>query len=189
MAPACMDRFSAMYVFTFDNLRSTHMADVRRRFVAGRTFLGKNKVAQVALGRSEAEAYAPQTHLVTDHLLGQCGLLFTDEEEADVVKWFDEYEVEDYARAGTVAEATIRLDAGPLPMFQHTMEPMLRDKLQMPVQLNRGVITLIAPTQLCTEGEELSPEQAQILALLKRKTARFKPKLHCKWWDGQFKKY
>ena len=53
----------------------------------------------------------------------------------------------------------------------------------------RGVITLVAPTQLCTEGEELSPEQAQILALLKRKTARFKPKLHCKWWDGQFKKY
>ena len=75
-----------MYVFTFDNLRSTHMADVRRRFVAGRTFLGKNKVAQVALGRSESEAYAPQTHLVSDHLLGQCGLLFTDEPEEDVIR-------------------------------------------------------------------------------------------------------
>ena len=80
------DRFGTMYVFTFDNLRSTHMADVRRRFVAGRTFLGKNKVAQVALGRSESEAYAPQTHLVSDHLLGQCGLLFTDEPEEDVIR-------------------------------------------------------------------------------------------------------
>lgn len=75
-----------MYVFTFDNLRSTHMADVRRRFVAGRTFLGKNKVAQVALGRSESEAYAPQTHLVSEHLLGQCGLLFTHEPEEDVIR-------------------------------------------------------------------------------------------------------
>jgi mRNA turnover protein 4 len=75
-----------MYVFTFDNLRSTHMADVRRRFRDGRTFLGKNKVAQVALGRSESEAYAPQTNLVSDHLLGQCGLLFTHEPEEDVIR-------------------------------------------------------------------------------------------------------
>jgi hypothetical protein len=86
VAHARCDRFGAMYVFTFDNLRSTHMADVRRRFVSGRTFLGKNKVAQVALGRSESEAYAAQTHLVSDHLLGQCGLLFTDEPEEDVIR-------------------------------------------------------------------------------------------------------
>ena len=83
---ACACRYGAMYVFTFDNLRSTHMADVRKRFAAGRTFLGKNKVAQVALGRSESEAHAGQTHLVSEHLLGQCGLLFTDEPEDDVIR-------------------------------------------------------------------------------------------------------
>lgn len=75
-----------MYVFTFDNLRSTHMADVRKRFQSGRTYLGKNKVAQVALGRTEAEEHAGQTHLVSEHLTGQCGLLFTDEPEKDVIR-------------------------------------------------------------------------------------------------------
>ena len=75
-------------MFTFDNLRSTHMADVRRRFVSGRTFLGKNKVAQVALGRSAPEAHAEQTNLVAEQLTGQCGMLFTDEDEAEVVRYF-----------------------------------------------------------------------------------------------------
>jgi mRNA turnover protein 4 len=74
-------------------------------------------------------------------------------------------------------------------MFQHTMEPMLRTKLGMPVKLAKGVVTLIEPFTLCKEGDELTPEQAQILTLLKYKIDTFKPALHCKWWDEQFKMY
>ena len=61
-----------------------------------------------------------------------------------------------------MASKTIELPAGPLPMFQHTMEPMLRTKLSMPVKLVKGVVTLIAPHALCTEGSELSPEEPEI---------------------------
>ena len=43
-------------------------------------------------------------------------------------RWFDEYEKQDYLRSGTPATATVQLDEGSLPMFQHTMEPMLRTK-------------------------------------------------------------
>jgi mRNA turnover protein 4 len=186
---AAIDEFESLYVFTFDELRSTHMADVRRRFITGRLFLGKNKLAQVALGKTEPEAHADQTELVSAELAGQCGLLFTNEDEEQVVRWFEEYEVADFARAGTVAQTTITLEPGPMPMFQHTMEPMLRTKLGMPVNLERGVIHLLSPFTLCSEGEELAPEQSQLLALLKHKTATFKPRLHCKWWDGQFKKF
>ena len=104
-------------------------------------------------------------------------------------RWFDEYEQQDYARAGTEASTTVELPEGPLPMFQHTMEPMLRTKLGMPVKLTKGVVTLIEPFTLCKEGDELTPEQAQILTLLKYKIDTFKPTLHCKWWDEQFKMY
>ena len=31
-----VDKFAAMYVFRFDGLRTTHMADVRQRFINGR---------------------------------------------------------------------------------------------------------------------------------------------------------
>eukprot|EP01048_Picozoa_sp_COSAG05_P025888 COSAG05_NODE_6803_length_900_cov_1.647940_3_plen_85_part_01 len=41
------------------------------------------------------------------------------------------------------AGKSIEQPAGPMPQFQHTMEPMLRTKLQMPVELRRGVITLL----------------------------------------------
>ena len=105
------------------------------------------------------------------------------------VRWIDEYEQEDFARAGTTARDTVDLAEGALPMFQHTMEPMLRTKLGMPVKLVKGVVTLIEPFTLCTEGDELTAEQAQILALLKHKMETFKPALHCKWWGEQFKMY
>eukprot|EP01052_Picozoa_sp_SAG31_P031795 SAG31_NODE_3411_length_4305_cov_2.870185_4_plen_79_part_00 len=58
---------------------------------------------QVALGQSESEAHAHQTDLVAAELQGQCGLLFSNESEAEVVKWFRTYSVQDYARAGSVA--------------------------------------------------------------------------------------
>jgi mRNA turnover protein 4 len=62
--------------------------DIRVRFADGCVFLGKNKLMQVALGKSEQEAHAHQTELVATELTGQCGLLFSDEaEEVCVRSW------------------------------------------------------------------------------------------------------
>jgi len=68
----------------------------------------------------------------------------------------------EYARSGFVAPETVELSEGPLPQFQHSMEPQLR-QLGMPTSLKKGVITLIKSFTVCKKNEVLTPEQAQIL--------------------------
>lgn len=68
----------------------------------------------------------------------------------------------EYARSGFVTPETVELPKGPLPQFQHSMEPQLR-QLGMPTSLQKGVIILIKPFTVCQSGDILTPEQAQIL--------------------------
>lgn len=60
-----------------------------------------------------------------------------------VHRWFSEFKRETFASAGDVAPLTIELNAGPLKMFQHTMEPHLR-KLGLPTKLDSGKKTTCA---------------------------------------------
>jgi hypothetical protein len=79
-----------------------------------------------------------------------------------VSDFFDTFVEMDYARGGTVAKETVKLDVGPLEQFPHSMEPHLRS-LGLPTSLQRGVIHLIKEHTVCTKGQVLTPEQAKIL--------------------------
>ncbi|EFN85263.1 mRNA turnover protein 4-like protein [Harpegnathos saltator] len=104
---------------------------------------------------------------------GQCGLLFTNRSKKQVIEWANGYEELEYARAGFVAPYSIELPEGPLPQFQHSMEPQLR-QLGMPTALQKGIITLIKPYKVCQESDVLTSEQTQILKLLDKPLATFK---------------
>ena len=47
-------------------------------------FLGKNKVMQVALGRTPEEEEADNAHVLSRYLRGQVCLLFTDKTEKEI---------------------------------------------------------------------------------------------------------
>ena len=74
-------------------------------------------------------------------LVGQCGLLFTNRAEADVIAYFKTFSHSDYARAGAKAAETVELVEGPLHQFSFSLEPQLR-KLGLPTELKKGVVTL-----------------------------------------------
>jgi mRNA turnover protein 4 len=93
---------------------------------------------------------------------GQCGLLFTDQSEQDVIDYFDTFVEKDYARSGAKATETVVLEEGPLTQFAHNIEPHLRS-LGMPTQLKKGVVTLLQEFEVCKKGKPLTPNQANIL--------------------------
>ncbi|XP_050316281.1 mRNA turnover protein 4 homolog [Anthonomus grandis grandis] len=180
----CVEKFNSIYLFTFKNMRNEKMKEVREIWKPSKFFFGKNKVIAIGLGRNAEEEVADGLHKFSKCLKGQCGLLFTDCTKQEVVDWFEDYSVEEYARSGFKATKTVTLKEGPLKQFAHSIEPYLR-QLGMPTKLDRGVVTLIKDFEVCKEGSILTPEQAKILELLEHRLATFKLILKAKWTMGE----
>ena len=85
-----------------------------------------------ALSVSEEEEYSDNLHLVSRCIKNECGLLLTNQDREEVIKFFDSHQESDFARTGGVATETLELEEGLLPQFSHSMEPHLR-KLGLPV--------------------------------------------------------
>lgn len=62
----CCDRYSYLFLFGVENMRNNKIKDVRSKWKDSRFFYGKNRVMQLALGRTEAEEYKNGLHLMSD---------------------------------------------------------------------------------------------------------------------------
>ena len=140
-----VDDYARCFVFTVENMRNNHLKELRDSWSHSKFFLGKNRVMSLALGKSEEEEYAENLHQVSKLLRNQCGLLFTNEENDKVIAFFDKHSAPDYARCGSKATETVRLEPGPLEQFPHSIEPQLR-ALGMPTALKKGVVHIVAET-------------------------------------------
>ncbi|PSS29175.1 MRNA turnover protein [Actinidia chinensis var. chinensis] len=183
------EKYSSVYVFTFENMRNLKFKEFREQLKSSsRFFLGSNKVMQVSLGRSVADEIRPGLHKISKLLRGDSGLYLTNLPKEEVQRLFNEYEEYDFARTGSTATEKVELKEGPLDQFTHEMEPFLR-KQGMPVRLNKGVVELVSDFVVCEEGKPLSPESARILRLLGIKMASFRLHLVCRWGPEEFEIY
>lgn len=68
----CVDEYPTVYVFSFVNLRSKLLKEVRMDFRKdSRFFMGKNKVMILALGKSEQDEYQDNLRQLSKRLKGQ----------------------------------------------------------------------------------------------------------------------
>eukprot|EP00968_Pinguiococcus_pyrenoidosus_P019753 scaffold2191_cov254-Pinguiococcus_pyrenoidosus.AAC.11 len=77
-------------------MRTTAFKDFRREFTDSRFFLGRNRVMQLALGRSEQEEVAEHAHLLAAELKGHRGLFFTNREPEEVLQAFSSSERQEF---------------------------------------------------------------------------------------------
>eukprot|EP01125_Pyxidicula_operculata_P021831 TRINITY_DN8679_c0_g1_i1.p1 TRINITY_DN8679_c0_g1~~TRINITY_DN8679_c0_g1_i1.p1 ORF type:complete len:260 (-),score=58.26 TRINITY_DN8679_c0_g1_i1:155-934(-) len=186
---SCLSKYSYLYVFLPENMRNNKLQEIRTRFRTSRFFFGKNKVMQHALGKDEESELKPNLHLLSKMIIGQCGLLFTNENKSTISNFFEKYRESEFPRAGFVSTKTVALKEGPLTQFPASMEPTLRG-LGLPSILDKGVIQLRGDYTICKEGDTLSPEQAKLLKFFGEKMAEFKIHLLGVWTskDGKFEK-
>jgi len=180
-----VDEYANVYTFTFDNMRSELFNPIRQEWRDSRFFFGKNKVMQVALGRTAGEAYRENLHQVAGALLGNVGMLMTNRPRAEVMEYFGTLVADDYARAGGVAMTTVKVPAGPRKDFLFSQHEYIR-KLGLPVLLKTGVVVVEVPHTVCREGEVLDTNQAKLLQLLGEKQARFTVRMLSMWSDGKY---
>ena len=183
-----LDNHDAVYLFNYENMRSNKFKDVRLEFRNdSRIFLGKNKLLQIALGRTPEEEYSDNLRHVAERIVGgSVGLLMTSKPDNEVQGYFESLSEPDYARAGarSVAEVTVTEDK--MSKFPVSMMEQLR-KLGMPVEIKKGKVVFRDGQEkyrLCKKDEVLSAEQCKLLKHFEIKLVNFEVKLLCRWSDG-----
>lgn len=145
-----------------------------------------------ALGTSPEDEHAPHLSLLSKHLTGNVGLLFSSREPQSILEYFSTYAPLDYARAGSIASRTFTVPAGtvysrggeiaaeedlPLP---HSLEVNLR-QLGMPTRLVKGRVELEEEYTVCAEGEVLSSSQTALLKTFGVVMAEFRVDVKAYW--------
>lgn len=178
-------------------MRSSKFKNVRLHFRGGskedapasRIFLGKNKLLQIALGRTPEEEYADNLrHLAKRITGGSVGLLFTSRPHGEVLHYFASMKEPDFSRAGTSASRDASVTNTDLQNFPVSIMEQFR-KLGMPVEIQGGKIVLRDGKdeyRICREGETLSAEKCKLLTQFGIKLAEFKVTLMCRWSNGDF---
>ena len=93
----------------------------------------------------------------------------------------------EYAKAGTIPQETIVLEAGPLE-FNPSMMEQLR-KLGLVVEMNKGSLELRSSFIVARAGEPLSPEQAKLLAHMQRPLINFSIQVESFWSGGNLEEF
>ena len=95
--------------------------------------IGKNKLIQIALGKSPESECADNIYLLSKKFVGNCALFFTNEKAQTVEDYFKLYECEEFAKGGQVAQSDVLLKKGKdaFKGHSHALEPYLR-KLGLP---------------------------------------------------------
>ena len=182
-----VDTFDNTFVFAYDNMRSNKFKDVRMEFRDSRIFMGKNKLLQLALGRTPEDEYQENMRHASKLCSGSVGLLMTNRPKKEVVTYFQNLSSEDFARAGVEADRTVTLSQEEVSIHPVSMVEQFR-KLGLPVQVLEGKVSLLngKSYQVCKKGSVLSAEACKILVHFGIKLAVFKINLKCCWNDGEF---
>jgi len=182
----CAEDYETVFVFVGNSLRGDIMMRLRNEYkFDSRFIMGKKTLMSVGFGRDEEESIRPEMWKLTEYLIGEAGVLFTNRKKEDVIQYFKEFRKEGFARAGFTATESFEVKQGPLPQFGHATEPYLR-KLGLPTELKQGIILVRYDYTVCQKGDVLSPEAANLLKLFGVKMADFRIQLVCVWSNNKF---
>ena len=74
-----LKEYEHCYVFNYKNMTTMPMQELRNYWSSSKFVIGKNKVLQVALGKSEDDEPSLNSHKLSTLLKGNCGLFFSNE--------------------------------------------------------------------------------------------------------------
>ena len=186
-----IEEHTTIYLFSYENMRTNKFKNVRMHFKAddSRLFLGKNKLLQLALGRTPEDEFRENLRHVSKLITGSVGMLITSQDDAEVRKYFDQLSEEEFARAGNIASRTVTITSEQVSWHPVGQVDLFR-KLGLPVDIDNGKLTLIGDQKeviVCKEGDTLTAETCKLLTHFDIKLAEFRLALLCRWnVDGSF---
>jgi len=157
-------------------MTSLPMQELRNYWNTSKFIIGKNKVLQVALGKSPDDEHKLNSHKLSSFLKGSCGLFFSDKEPDMVIDYFKNYTCPYFGNVGTVSTQTVIIPAGKpkeLEDFPPSMESQFR-QLGLQIKLDNGKFYLLSEYVVCKEGENLTADQSKMIQHLGIQMDEFK---------------
>ena len=81
-----LKEYENCYVFRYKNMTTMPMQELRNYWSSSKFLIGKNKVLQVALGKSEDDEPKLNSHKLSSYLKSNCGLFFSNENPEYVIE-------------------------------------------------------------------------------------------------------
>ena len=211
-----IDEYDSLYLFSYENMRSSKFKDIRMHFCRdnnnystnnkddmtdepsssskSKIMLGKNKLLQIALGKSIEDEYHDNLHFVSKLITSHVGLLFTSKPSEEVISFFENYKQPDFARAGNVAPRDVYITNDMVSSQPVTMLEQQFQKQKLPIQIMNGKLIIMNSKdqfRLCKRGEILSVEQCNALKTFGIMLSEFHVELLCCWssTNNEFEKF
>jgi len=170
-----MPQFKYYFTFSTDNMRNQVIKQLRVDWAKdSRFFFTKRSLIRLAFGDDENAEDQKGLAAFGGRIKQEIGLLMTNKEESVLRKEIDTYNEYDYCRAGMEAVCTVVVKEGKLTQFAHSQEPYLRNELELPVKLDRGVVHMLRDQTLCRKGDILNAQQCRWLKYFEVKLAEFR---------------
>jgi mRNA turnover protein 4 len=81
-----LNTYEYCYAFQYKNMTTMPMQEIRNYWNTSKFMIGKNKVLQMGLGKTEEDELKTNSFKLSRHLNGNCGLMFSNENPERVVE-------------------------------------------------------------------------------------------------------
>ncbi|CAC9699278.1 ribosome biogenesis protein MRT4, putative [Plasmodium sp. DRC-Itaito] len=151
----------------------------------GKFFIGKNKLMKLALGINENNEIKPNMSKISELLIGNRILLITKDGPLSVLKFFNEFQPEEYIKHGNISPQDITLKCGDVLNVPVSMQKDLQKR-----KLNFDIIDqkiILKENKVLAEKDKLiSLENSKILRMLNMKIAFFDITVLGYWYLDKF---
>jgi len=176
-------KYERVYVVRFNYMKTDRINDIRRKYRSSTLCFAKHKILNHSLGLTADTEARPQMHLLNQYIDGQSALFMTNEPHSEVISFFSSLTEPEFANAGFVATESYVVPEGPLSQFSFSMDGFLRE-LGLPVRLENGVITNVRDYEVCSPGQTLTKNQANLLKQFQVKMDSFQAQVVALWENG-----
>jgi len=167
-----LDTYSKILFCNLDNVRSEQMHSVRFALRGkGEILVGKKTLQKKIITlRAEADDATAldkalfQVLCTENKLVGNLGLVFTNEDTATVQKILTSFRVQAPARIGAVAPVDVTIPAGNTGM-EPTMTSFFQ-ALNIPTKISKGTVEIVADKKVLSTGDKVDSSTAALLQKL-----------------------
>jgi len=161
-------KYTKAFIVCADNVASKQFMDIRAGLRPGSQILmGKNTMMKKCLRNYMEETGDEKWSILLEQLVGNVGVVFTEDELTNVRTKMDEFRVGAPARANVVAPCSVTIPAGPTGM--DPSQTSFFQTLNIATKINKGAIDILSDHVVFKAGEKVSASAAMLLGKLKVK--------------------